>query len=361
MADNKDYLSEKHNKSIAKLHELERLLPSYAVEFIYVKASKCKYTTILEYARDLLTFFRFLQQYDSSIGQYETCDIPIEVMNYITPDSIRDYRKYLKSKIQIGRYKFDSSDVTVRRRLSPVRSFFWYLLSRDKIDVNPVIAMEKTSKELERENSVLTMEDINQLIHVIDTVDTIEGKMGQRCARTKLRDKAIILLILNTGIKISECVGLDIEDIDLQEHSACILRKNGKTGFVYFNDHVREALFQYIHMERPGYLPESGDEHALFLSNRNKRMQVTSVHEMIVKYENIAFGDKIQHLNASMLRRTYGQYLYAATKNAAAVSKVLGVNIEHVKEYMPQEDVELRRLGRQNLYEETHTEKGKSR
>ena len=89
--------------------------------------------------------------------------------------------------------------------------------------------------------------------------------------RQRIRNLAIFTLLLGTGIRVSECVGLDLEDIDFRNGRIKIMRKGGKEDFVYFGDEVAGALSDYIN-ERKNMITREGHEHALFLSVQKRRM-----------------------------------------------------------------------------------------
>lgn len=93
-------------------------------------------------------------------------------------------------------------------------------------------------------------------------------------------------LLLGTGIRVSECVGLDINDVDFKNGGIHIHRKGGKEVTVYFGSEVENALQDYLD-ERFGIIPEEGSEQALFLSMQRKRMNVRSVENLVKKYAHI--------------------------------------------------------------------------
>ena len=125
--------------------------------------------------------------------------------------------------------------------------------------------------------------------------------------KTKERDFAIITLLLGTGIRVSECVGLDIEDVDFKNNGIKVLRKGGNEMFVYFGDEVSEALKKYIEV-RAGITPVAGHEHALFYSAQRKRINVKTVENLVKKYASQVTTTK--KITPHKLRSTYGTTLY---------------------------------------------------
>ena len=104
--------------------------------------------------------------------------------------------------------------------------------------------------------------------------------------KTKIRDIAIITLFLGTGIRVSECVGLDITDINFRENSIRIVRKGGNESILYFGDEVEKALLDYIEGPRAMMAMKAvpGEENTLFFSLQKKRISVHAVENLVEKY-----------------------------------------------------------------------------
>ena len=128
-------------------------------------------------------------------------------------------------------------------------------------------------------------------------------------------------MLLGTGIRVSECVGLNISDVDFKNNGILIHRKGGKEVTIYFSDEVKEALQNYCD-ERVLILEESGHEGALFLSMQNKRMSVRSVENLVKKYARII--SPLKKITPHKLRSTYGTNLYKETGDIYLVADVLG-------------------------------------
>jgi site-specific recombinase XerD len=166
---------------------------------------------------------------------------------------------------------------------------------------------------------------------------------------TRYRDYAILTLLLRTGIRVSECVGLDLSDINFKEMSMCVVRKGHKEHILYFDDVVEDALMDYIQFERPKYI-ESDKEKALFLSNRKKRLAVRSIQEMVDKYAKVAVSNK--KISPHKMRSTYGTALYNKTGDIRLVADVLGhsdINTT-AKHYAASEDAHRRMAAKIDPY-----------
>ena len=150
-------------------------------------------------------------------------------------------------------------------------------------------------------------------------------RQGQRKAyfeKTKNRDLAILTLLLGTGIRVSECVGLDLQDIDFKNNGITVTRKGGNQMAVYFGEEVENALKTYLYTTRKQTVPLSGHENALFLSTQRKRMGVQAVENMVKKYAREVTPNK--KITPHKLRSTYGTALYKETGDIYLVADVLG-------------------------------------
>ena len=132
---------------------------------------------------------------------------------------------------------------------------------------------------------------------------------------------AILTLLLGTGIRVSECVGLDLNDVDFKNDGIRIHRKGGKEVVVYFGEEVRDALLDYLE-ERKRIIPVSGHEQAFFLSLQSRRISVKSVENLVKKYAKLV--TPLKKITPHKLRSTYGTNLYRETGDIYLVADVLG-------------------------------------
>lgn len=128
-------------------------------------------------------------------------------------------------------------------------------------------------------------------------------------------------LLLGTGMRVSECVGLNIDDVDINSASLRIIRKGGNVDIVYFGYEVEDKLLEYMD-ERDEIVALEGHEKALFLSSQKKRISVRAVEKMVEKYSRIT--DTTKHITPHKLRSTYGTQLYRETGDIYLVADVLG-------------------------------------
>ena len=149
--------------------------------------------------------------------------------------------------------------------------------------------------------------------------------------RSNLRDTAIIALLGGTGIRVSELVGIDLNDIDWEHNSIKIVRKGGNEDIVYFGEEISKYMADYIDNERK---PGDKKENALFVASRGekKRLTVRSVERIVSKYSAASIPSK--KISPHGLRRTFGTNYYEATSDLYAVADALGhKNIQVTKDH----------------------------
>jgi site-specific recombinase XerD len=191
----------------------------------------------------------------------------------------------------------------------------------------------------------LDVDVVVQLLDEVESGESLSDRQQMYHNRTKVRDLAILTLLLGTGIRVSECVGLDLDDVDFKNNGIKVHRKGGAEVMVYFGDEVMEALLNYM-VERKGITPVEGHTNALFLSIQNKRISVRAVENLVKKYSKLVTN--VKNITPHKLRSTYGTTLYQETGDIYLVADVLGhkdVNTTR-KHYAALEDERRRKAAR---------------
>ena len=168
--------------------------------------------------------------------------------------------------------------------------------------------------------------DTDEVAMLLDYIEhggsEFTGQRRRYYEKTKNRDFAIIILLLGTGIRVSECVGLDIQDVDFKNNGIKVVRKGGNEMVVYFGEEVEQALKMYLYTTRKAATPLPGHENALFLSTQRRRIGVQAVENMVKKYAREVTPNK--KITPHKLRSTYGTTLYKETGDIYLVADVLG-------------------------------------
>ena len=159
--------------------------------------------------------------------------------------------------------------------------------------------------------------------------------------KNMLRELCICSLLLDTGIRVSELVGIDIDDINMNKNMIYINRKGAKEGHVYFSQDMKMLLEEYLEFRE--YYSPTDDERALFLAstakNKGHRLSVRSVQLLVKKYAIAAKIPKARQITPHKLRSSFAMDALKATGNLALVQKMLGHdNISTTTIYAQAED-----------------------
>ena len=315
----KAYYEDVNIKNELKLRDMIQKLPKFCMDFfIGIDADKSSRTKIA-YAYDLQTFFEYMKSANPSLKKYDIRDYPISLLDKISPSDIEEYLFYLKYYEKDG-VTHTNDEKGIKRKLASLRTFYNFYFRKEYIDTNP--ASKVTLPKIHEKNIIrLDADEVAQLLDEVESGDSLSKNQQRFHEKTKVRDLALMTLLLGTGIRVSECVGLDINDIDFKNGGIHIHRKGGKEVTVYFGTEVETALQDYLD-ERNDIIPEEGSENALFLSLQKKRMNVRSVENLVKKYAKIV--TPLKKITPHKLRSTYGTNLYRETGDIYLVADVLG-------------------------------------
>ena len=202
-----------------------------------------------------------------------------------------------------------------------MRSFYAYYYKHEFIQTNPTVLIDVPKTH---EKSIIRL-DADEVAMLLDYIEHCDDELTSQkrvyYEKTKERDLAIVTLLLGTGIRVSECVGLDIEDVDFKNNGIKVTRKGGNEMVVYFGPEVEKALKKYVTV-RENITALAGHEHALFYSTQRKRIGVQAVENLVKKYSRAITTTK--KITPHKLRSTYGTALYQETGDIYLVADVLG-------------------------------------
>ena len=306
-----------------KLREVLKTLPSFTSEFFRGISTTTSTSTRIKYAYDLRIFFQYLQKENPELAKIPMDQMSVDVLDQVTALDLEEYTEYLKAYIGSQESYTTNGEKGLKRKLSALRTFYSYYFKKELIETNPTLLIDMP-KLHEKEIIRLEPNEVAELLDFIESCgDGLSNHQRAYYEKTKERDFAIITLLLGTGIRVSECVGLDIEDVDFKNNGIKVLRKGGNEMFVYFGDEVAEALYDY-YAERMTITTKEGHEHALFLSIQKRRICVQSIENLVS--DCAKHVTTLKHITPHKLRSTYGTNLYRETGDIYLVAKVLGHN-----------------------------------
>ena len=271
--------------------------------------------TVDEYFLDLRNFFRYMKQIrdpaltSKPLDEIDIMDVDLDFVASVTLTDIYGYMTYL-SRDRVQHQNSPNSDYGLNaasraRKIATIRSFYNYLTNKmHLLRENPV-------KDIDSPKLQKTLPKYLTLDESLTLLDAVDGKNQER-------DYCILTLFLNCGLRISELVGLNLNDI--QEDALRVLGKGNKVRIIYLNDACQDALKRWLAVRRP---IQGRDANALFLSSRNERISRSMVHAMVKKRLSEAGLDSSQY-SSHKLRHTAATLMLQNGVDVRAVQEVLG-------------------------------------
>ena len=314
------YHEQEDIENTKRIRGILKELPPFCTDFFRGIEPRTSARTRLAYAYDLKTFFDFLKQANPELKSKKLRDLPLSLLDEIKLMDLEEYMEYLKCYSTEKREDLMNTERGIMRKVSTVKSFYNYFYRTERIQNNPASLLQ-LPKIHEKEIIRLDVDEVARFLDEVEDGECLTEKQKAYHAKTKLRDLAMMTLLLGTGLRVSECVGLNINDVDFRNGGLRIHRKGGKEVIVYFGAEVEYALQDYL-SEREHIVPEEGSEEALFLSMQRKRINVRSVEKMVKKYAQLI--TPLKKITPHKLRSTYGTNLYRETGDIYLVADVLG-------------------------------------
>lgn len=319
-----DYQVQKKLDYTMRFKSILSELPDFCTLYFRAVEPTTSILTRYGYAVDLRSFFRFLTSGQiERFAEKEIRSLKLSDIESLTALDIELYLEYIslyKNETADGTKIVENNERAKSRKLSAIRALFKFLYKKSLIQAN-CAALVDTPKL--HEKAIIRL-DANEVADLLDTAEQGSGMTKtQRWFHdsTKVRDVAILSLFLGTGIRISELVGIDLNDIDFSKNEFVITRKGGNQETLAFGNEVASALLEYLE-ERNMVIPLSGHENAFFLSMQRKRITPRAVENLVKKYAQIA--TPLKKITPHKLRSTYGTMLYQESGDIYLVADVLG-------------------------------------
>ena len=305
-----------------RLRQVLATLPPFCRDYFRAIDATTTTKTRISYAYDIRIFFQFLLETNPSLKEKSMSDLTVQILDQVKAVDIEEYQEYLKVYQNRNADKLETNgELGLKRKISALRSFYAYYYKREMIETNPAVLVD-VPKIHEKSIIRLDADEVALLLdHIEHCGDTLTGQKRVFWEKNKERDLAIVTLLLGTGIRVSECVGLDIEDVDFKNNGIKVTRKGGNEMVVYFGPEVEKALRNYLEV-RENITPLSGHEHALFYSAQKKRIGVQAIENLVKKYAREITTTK--KITPHKLRSNYGTALYKETGDIYLVAYVLG-------------------------------------
>lgn len=323
------------------------VLRDYASYTVSIKGNSEK--TVCEYLLDLRTFFRFylVKRDDLTLSDDEFEKLSIKS---ITIDDVRQVnQKLIIEFLMYSGLERENSPTTRMRKLSSLRSFYRYAHTKERLVENNPTADIDAPKKARTLPKYLTVEEAVRLL---------EAVRNDTESKSVVRDYAIITTFLNTGMRLSELVGLNLQSFDSELNFVKVMGKGKKERIIYLNSAARSAIEDYLTVRLDPKHVRTSDT-AFFLSGREQRISAKTVQFIVYKYLKLA-GLESKGLSVHKLRHTAATLMYQSGKVDIRVLKdilgheqlnttqiythVVDRNLEEAVEQNPLSDLKLKPL-----------------
>ncbi|SCA92006.1 Tyrosine recombinase XerS [Pseudolactococcus piscium] len=330
----------KRERLIDNIENLKAMMPSFVLEY-YRSKSAVPYalTTLYEYLKEYHRFFTWMMAADITQVSHMQA-ISLKTLENLTKSDLETYILYLRERPRLNATttKYGVSQSTINRTLSALSSLYKYL-TEEVEDKNgePYFyrnVMKKVSTQKKKETLASRAEHIknklflgNETQGFLDFIETeyekaLSNRAKSSFSKNKERDLAIIALILASGIRLSETVNIDLDDLNMNTFVVEVMRKGGKQDSVNIAGFAKPYLVNYLAIRDSRYCPIQ-QEKALFLTiykAKANRIDNSSIEKIVGKYSKVFKVRVTPH----KLRHTLATRLYAETNSQVLVSHQLG-------------------------------------
>ena len=298
-SDRPDNIIMKENEILDLCQEIQEEMPKYlGGYFAYLKGNVLPLTR-LAYLRDVKVFLNYLLEEVGLVQGPTISDIKIEELDTIKAKDINQFIEYLRRyKVETEKeiIVYENANKSLARKKSSLSVFFKYLFRDELISKNITDGLDpiRVAKPGEKEIKALQDDEVMIMLDVVTTGKELTKKEHEFWEKTKYRDKAILLIFLTYGLRLSELQQLNLTSFNFGRGEFKIYRKRGKESIMPLNKSVGDAVKTYIDKERIGEerLDENSKD-ALFLSLQNRRMTDRQIRELVKKYTS--YGLKTSH------------------------------------------------------------------
>ncbi len=318
-----NYHEEVHKQNLRRLREVMKVLPAFLDAFFRGIADTKASSTRLVYAMDLKLFFTYLTEELQEFSGLTLQTFTLEHFKMVTADHIERFMAYIDdytTTVKGREMSYQNTALGKTPKLAAVRTMFAYYYKKQYIQANPA-ALVDFPKVHQKAIIHLEVDEIARLLDEVESGEKLTGRQPNYHQLTKKRDLALMTLLLGTGMRISECVGVNLDHLDFNKNAVKVTRKGGDESVLYFSQEVADALESYV-AQRQEMLPVPGHEDALFLSIQRKRLGVKSIQVMVKKYARLV--TTMKKITPHKLRSTFGTALYNETNDIYLVAEVLG-------------------------------------
>lgn len=349
-------------KNTDKLENLKPLFPYYVLEYIQSGLDHLAAASVLSYVIDIHDFMDWMIE-SNLTDKHSIKDISLQDLERLIEMDISHYRSHLKYREDsnnIGKryYKTKNKDTTISRKISALRSLFSFLTKntnretgetylKKNIFENTKVRTSKVSVKARAEKlrkSIIRLENQSDFENfIMEGYGSTELSTMERAYWhiNRVRDAAIISLMLSSGMRVGELSGLRMKDIVLDSRKLVVERKRDKEDVIFFSKAALQHLMAYLEIRKDVYKASDGPNEPVFVTKYAGKVNPISkntVQKMIIKYAK-AYGKP--ELTAHILRHSFGTNVFKVTKNIRGVQEALGhssMNTTQIYTHMFEDD-----------------------
>ncbi len=303
--------------SSEKIKSICNELPDPCHSFLLETGTEMAISTRLCYARELRLFFNYMKNNTPVFDGSEITDLGYEDLKKITSQHISRYLTLTMDD--------QCKERTIHRKRATLSRFFSYLVDNRLIDYNPVSAAVKVKVHQSDVVVYLDFDEQESLLSTVDCGSGLDQKKLKYHGRYRLRDIALITLLLDTGMRVSEINGINISDLDLDKFSVIVTRKGGNKETLYYSDDAKDSIIDYI-KEKKMKFTDIPDNAPLFSTNLDpeQRLGIRAIQKLVKKYSLAAIPGKGNKISVHKLRSSFAMSYYKARPNILELQKKLG-------------------------------------
>lgn len=254
-----------------------------------------------------------LRNYLSDLEQFHDYLCPVDKQGVRREVNIRDIDNITIREYMATLYSKNKKKTSIARKLATLRTFFKYLCREGILEMNPARLVSSPRLEKKLPN-YLTVEEVIRFIEIPD-LETVLGK----------RDRAILEMLYGTGVRVSELVNLNLQDIDFTQMTVRVRGKGRKERIVPFGEYAKKAVELYLGVRGELMMNAPEDKrvpNAVFYNYQGTRITTRSVGRMIDKY--IKECADLHHISPHSLRHSFATHLLNAGADLRSIQELLG-------------------------------------
>lgn len=293
-SDKPDNIVQKEAEIFEQCEAIENDLPRFLRGFFSYLRGNVLPMTRLAYLQDINFFFKYLIDETGLVEADETSKIKASELNRVRAVDVNmfiDYCRKYKVETDNTVTIYENNNKTLARKKSSISVLFKYMYRDELVEKNITDGFDpiRVPKAGEREIKALQDDEVMIMLDAVTNGTGLTKHQKSYWEKTNKRDKAILILFLTYGLRLSELQQLNLSSFNFGRGEFKIYRKRGKESIMPINDSVFETLNDYINNERPKEEKiKEGDKDALFLSLQGSRLTERQIRDLVKKYTAIA-------------------------------------------------------------------------